>query len=211
MQYQLSQNQIHLNNYLLSGDTSEAEKVLAGVAVRDSAIHMLREAATPEERAALARLNQVDHDWEHNFARPLIEKRKEVDAGNATVAELQIFYLQQNPGDWITKVKDPVDETMAATESVLREQQLRDARATIITSVLSGLCFVLALGGGIAIAYYTANSITEPLMHLMKVAREIGESGDLDQQIDIHRADEVGELSKSFSRMIAYLKEMASV
>jgi methyl-accepting chemotaxis protein len=211
MQYQLSQNQIHLNNYLLSGDSSEADKVLTGVATLDASIHILRETATAEERAGLARLNEVEHDWEHNFAHPLIDKRKEVDAGNATVAELQIFYLQQNPGEWLTKVKDPVDETMAATESVLRDQQYLDARATVITSILSGLCFLLALGGGIAIAYFTAKSITTPLMQLIDVAREIGDSGDLDQNIDIKRKDEVGELSKSFSKMIAYLKEMANV
>ncbi len=211
MQYQLSQNQIHLNNYLLSGDSNEANKVLAGVAALDLAIHELRETATAEERAGLTRLNEVEHDWEHNFASPLIEKRKEVDAGNATVAELQIFYLQQNPGEWLTRVKDPVDETMGATEAVLRDQERVDSRATVITSILSGLCTLLALGGGVAIAYFTAKSITEPLMHLMKVAREIGDSGDLDQKIDIDRADEVGELSKSFNKMIAYLKEMAGV
>src|SRR5436305_678293 len=45
----------------------------------------------------------------------------------------------------------------------------------------------------------------------MMVAREIGESGDLDQKIDIDRKDEVGELSKTFNKMIAYLKEMAAV
>ena len=62
-----------------------------------------------------------------------------------------------------------------------------------------------------AIAYRTAISISEPLVHLMMVAREIGESGDLDQKIDLDRKDEVGELSKTFNKMIAYLKEMAGV
>jgi len=38
LQYLLSQNQIHLNNYLLSGDSSEADKVLNGVIQLDEAI-----------------------------------------------------------------------------------------------------------------------------------------------------------------------------
>src|SRR5205807_2744894 len=57
----------------------------------------------------------------------------------------------------------------------------------------------------------TARSITEPLKHLMTVSREIGDSGDLDQNIDIHRNDEIGALATTFNNMVAYLKEMASV
>jgi methyl-accepting chemotaxis protein len=43
------------------------------------------------------------------------------------------------------------------------------------------------------------------------VAREIGDSGDLDQNIDIHRNDEIGALATTFNNMVAYLKEMAAV
>jgi methyl-accepting chemotaxis protein len=60
-------------------------------------------------------------------------------------------------------------------------------------------------------AVRTARSITEPLQHLITVAREIGDSGDLDQNIDIHRNDEIGALATTFNNMVAYLKEMASV
>ena len=48
--------------------------------------------------------------------------------------------------------------------------------------------------GSLAWRIYTAKSITEPLTHLITVAREIGDSGDLDQNIDIHRNDEIGAL-----------------
>jgi len=37
---------------------------------------------------------------------------------------------------------------------------------------------------GLLIAYYTAKSITDPLTHLITVAKEIGDSGDLNQNID---------------------------
>ncbi|HET9744024.1 MAG TPA: methyl-accepting chemotaxis protein [Terriglobales bacterium] len=211
LQFQLSQNQIHLNNYLLSGDSSEADKVLSGISQLDEAIHRTELTATAEERAPLESLNEAEHQWDERFARPLIEKRKQVDAGNATVAELQIFYLQQNPGDWMHKVTEPVDQTMSATEAVLTQQQEADKSSGTFMLVLSIVLGIIAVGGGIAIAYLTAQSIIEPLLHLMLAAREIGDSGDLDQKIDIERRDEVGELSKSFAKMITYLKEMASV
>jgi len=211
LQYLLSQNQIHLNNYLLSGDPGEAEKVVSGVSQLDDAIHSTQAKATAEERLPLERLNEAAHDWSEHFARPLIEKRKRVDSGNGTVAELQIFYLQQNPADWLRRVKDPVEETMAATEVTLQTQQASDETKSTLMSWISILFGVIAIGGGIAIAYKTAKSISEPLMHLMLVAREIGDSGDLDQRIDMNRNDEVGELSRTFNRMISYLKEMAAV
>ena len=211
LQYQLSQNQIHLNNYLLSGDSSEADKVLSGVAQLDEEIHRTEENATALERTPLERLNEAEHYWSDHFARPLIDKRRQVDSGNSTVAELQIFYLQQNPTDWLKKVKDPIDQTTSAIELQRQEQQDADESRSNVTSWISIIFAIGAIGVGIAIAYKTAKSITEPLVHLMVVAREIGESGDLDQKIDINRKDEVGELSKSFKKMMSYLKEMAAV
>src|SRR5438477_9001532 len=100
---------------------------------------------------------------------------------------------------------------MAATEVTLQTQQASDETKSTLMSWISILFGVIAIGGGIAIAYKTAKSISEPLMHLMLVAREIGDSGDLDQRIDMNRNDEVGELSRTFNRMISYLKEMAAV
>src|SRR5438477_3846251 len=100
---------------------------------------------------------------------------------------------------------------MAATEVTLQTQQASDETKSTLMSWISILFGVIAIGGGIAIAYKTAKSISEPLMHLMLVAREIGDSGDLDQRIDMNRNDEVGELSRTFNKMIAYLKEMAAV
>ena len=211
LQYLLSENQIHLNNYLLSGDSSEAEKVLNGVSQLDEAIHRTEVKATTEEQIPLEKLNEAVHDWTEHFARPLIEKRRQVDSGNGTVAELQIFYLQLNPGDWIKKVKEPIDQTISATEQDLQDRQDSDRTKSLITQWGFIVAVVLAIGGGLYIAYRTALSISEPLMHLMLVAREIGESGDLDQKIEIDRKDEVGELSKTFNKMIAYLREMAAV
>jgi methyl-accepting chemotaxis protein len=57
----------------------------------------------------------------------------------------------------------------------------------------------------------TAKSITEPLTNLMQVSRQIGDTGDLEHTIDVKREDEIGELARSFAKMVTYLKEMAGV
>jgi len=54
-------------------------------------------------------------------------------------------------------------------------------------------------------------SITEPLTHLITVAREIGDSAISIRTSDIHRNDEIGALATTFNNMVAYLKEMADV
>ncbi len=54
-------------------------------------------------------------------------------------------------------------------------------------------------------------TITDPLNELIAVARAISDSGDLEQQVDIDRTDELGDLARSFNNMIGYLKEMAAV
>src|SRR5205085_9754784 len=92
------------------------------------------------------------------------------------------------------------------------EQSTKSANTAAAVSVFMTIFgTLLALIAGGVIAFYTARSITEPLNHLMTVSREIGDSGDLDQNIDIHRNDEIGALATTFNNMVAYLKEMASV
>ena len=73
------------------------------------------------------------------------------------------------------------------------------------------LSTLLALGLGVVIAYRTAKSITEPLTNLMNVSRQIGNTGDLEHNIDVNRDDEIGELARTFAKMVTYLKEMAAV
>src|SRR5947209_4516723 len=100
---------------------------------------------------------------------------------------------------------------MPGTDEVLQHQLSSDGINSTLITWLTSILALSAFAGGLVIASKTNKSITDPLMHLIQVAREIGDSGDLDQKIDIERRDEVGELGKSFNKMIAYLKEMAAV
>ena len=45
----------------------------------------------------------------------------------------------------------------------------------------------------------------------MKVAKQIGESGELEHKIDIQRDDEIGQLGRTFDGMVSYLREMATL
>jgi methyl-accepting chemotaxis protein len=205
VRFQMMQNRLYLSNYLLSGDTREVDRMNEGLRTLNEKLNLaLKMVASDQVKNALGKVQQLEQSWGKEFAQPLIEKRKDVDSGNATVAELQIYYLQKDASSWVKNSTDSLD--VADGES--RNSDETAAKATIIVSLLSTL---LALSLGIVIAYRTAKSITQPLTNLMNVARGIGNTGDLEHNIDLTRDDEIGELARTFHKMVTYLKEMAGV
>jgi methyl-accepting chemotaxis protein len=212
VRFQMMQNRLYLSNYLLSGDTREVDRMNEGVRTLNEKLEQGKGLANSEqEKTALAKVQQLEQAWSKEFAQPLIDKRKDVDSGNATVAELQIYYLQKDASSWVknsTEALDVADGENRKLVDIRRKSDETAATATIIISLFSTL---LALGFGGFIAYRTANGITEPLTNLMKVARQIGNTGDLEHSIDLNRDDEIGELARTFAKMVTYLKEMAGV
>ncbi len=209
---QIMLNRLNMNNFLLSGDPRDEEKVSKGLTdIVDQIKRGESNASTDAVRTALIQVESTEASWADNFAKPLIAKRHQVDSGDATVSDLQIFYLQKDPSSWLTKSSSVLDQSIAEVKKFQDETKKSADRASSVSFwVTVGGTFIALLAGGI-IAFLTAKSITEPLTHLITVAREIGDSGDLDQNIDIHRNDEIGALATTFNNMVAYLKEMASV
>jgi len=108
-------------------------------------------------------------------------------------------YRQMTVGD------EPVGSVVIVSDMAdVNERYRRYAGILAAVMLLSWLAALL-------IGSRLQRTITEPLGGLIAVARAIGESGDLDQQIDVDRKDEIGDLANSFRNMIAYLKEMAAI
>jgi methyl-accepting chemotaxis protein len=205
VRFQMMQNRLYLSNYLLSGDTREVDRMNEGLRTLNEKLEQgTNKANSDQVKTSLAKVQQLEQSWGKEFAQPLIEKRKDVDSGNATVAELQIYYLQKDASSWVKNSTDSLD--IADGES--RKSDESAANWTIAISLISTLVAVIA---GVIIAYRTAKSITEPLTNLMNVARAIGNTGDLEHNIDLGRDDEIGELARTFHKMVTYLKEMAGV
>jgi methyl-accepting chemotaxis protein len=213
VRYQIMLNRNNLNNFLLSGDPRDEEKVNKGmIDVSDIIKHGESNAASNDLlHTSLIQVESTEASWGDNFAKPLLAKRHQVDSGDATVSDLQIFYLQKDPTSWLLKSSAVLDQASTEIAKSLDETSKSAAHASTLSTTLTTGGTFLALVWGFVVAYYTAKSITEPLTHLITVAREIGDSGDLDQNIDIHRNDEIGALATTFNNMVAYLKEMAAV
>jgi methyl-accepting chemotaxis protein len=210
--FQMMQNRLYLSNYLLSGDTREVDRLNEGFKILNENLQASElQSNSEQQKAALEKVEKNEQAWLSEFATPLIDKRRDVDAGNATVAELQIFYLQKDASSWVKSSTDYLQLADQENKKVLEQRRKSDETAATATILVALLSTLLALALGIAIAFTTARSITEPLRKLMNVAQQIGNAGDLDHEIDVHREDEIGELSRTFAKMVKYLKEMATV
>jgi methyl-accepting chemotaxis protein len=212
VRFQMMQNRLYLSNYLLSGDTREVDRMNDGVRTLNDKLEQGKNLAVSDlAKTALGKVQQLEQAWTKEFAQQLIDKRRDVDSGNATVAELQIYYLQKDASSWVKNSTEALDVADGENRKLVEQRRKSDDTASTATIIVSLLSTFLALGLGAVIAFRTANSITEPLTNLMKVARQIGDTGDLDHNIDMNRDDEIGELARTFARMVTYLKEMAGV
>ena len=209
---QMMQNRLYLSNYLLSGDTREVDRMNEGLRTLNEKLEQGKTLASSDDvKKSLEKVQQLEQSWGKEFAQPLIEKRKDVDSGNATVAELQIYYLQKDASSWVKNSSDSLDIADGENNKLVDERRKSDDTAASLTIWISFFTTVLAVTIGAIVAFRTAKSITEPLTNLMNVARAIGNTGDLEHNIDLGRDDEIGELARTFHKMVTYLKEMAGV
>jgi methyl-accepting chemotaxis protein len=212
VRFQMMENRLYLGNYLLSGDLRDEDKTNKGVA---DLLAMLKDGQAKSNdaglRSALAQVAETEGSWAENFAKQMMAKRHQVDAGDATVSDLQIYYLQHDPASWVNKSSAMLDDASRAVRNSLDDSNASAAAATALSTWVTSLGTLVAILIGGFVAFYTAKSIKEPLYHLIDVAHRIGESGDLEQSIDIHRKDEVGALAENFNKMIVHLKDMAAV
>jgi len=212
IRFQVMQNRLYLGNYLLSGDSREVERMNDGVRQLTEHLQNAQKlASSDQQRAALDSVSKNETAWATEFAQPMLQKRREVDAGNATVADLQIYYLQKDASSWVKTSTDALSAADTETNNIVHQRQDEDKTAGNEIILFASIATLVALVLGGFVAFRTARSITNPLADLMKVARQIGESGHLDHKIDIVRSDEIGDLGRTFDAMVTYLKEMAAV
>ncbi|MGA2508812.1 MAG: methyl-accepting chemotaxis protein [Candidatus Acidiferrales bacterium] len=212
VRYRMIENRLSLGNYLLSGDLRDEDKTNKGVSELDALLKSGEAKANDTNlRQALSQVEENEHGWAEDFAKQMIAKRHQVDSGDATVSDLQIFYLQRDPASWINKSTTILDQASEAVRKAQDESNASSASATLMNAIFTIVGTLFAVILGVGIAFYTAKTIKEPLYHLIDVAHRIGDTGDLDQTIDIHRKDEVGILADNFNKMISHLKEMAAV
>src|ERR1700758_3042127 len=164
---QMMQNRLYLSNYLLSGDTREVDRMNDGLRTLNEKLDEgTKKANSDQVRTSLAKVQQLEQSWAKEFAQPLIEKRKDVDSGNATVAELQIYYLQKDASSWVKNSTDSLDVADGENRKLVEAGRKSDETASTWTILAAVVSTLIALSLGVVVAYRTANEITGPLINL---------------------------------------------
>jgi CHASE3 domain sensor protein len=151
VRFQMMQNRLYLSNYLLSGDTREVELMNEGLRLLGGRLQEGKSLSnSDQERSALDKVLQLEQAWGKEFAQPLIDKRKDVDSGNATVAELQIYYLQKDASSWVKNSTEALDVADGENRKLVEARRKSDAAAsalTILFSIVSTLSRWLSASG----------------------------------------------------------------
>src|SRR5215469_12632485 len=136
--FQMMQNRQSLGNYLLSGDLRDEDKTNKGIADLET---LLRDGQTMVHdtflRSAFSQVEENERSWADNFARPMIAKRRQVDAGDATVSDLQIFYLQRDPNSWVAKSSAVLEEAGNNVRKAVDESTASARTATAFSSTIT--------------------------------------------------------------------------
>src|ERR1700730_3701979 len=163
VRFQMMQNRLYLSNYLLSGDTREVDRMNEGLRLLSEKLEQAKTMANSDQvKNALTKVQQLEQAWGKEFAQPLIEKRKDVDSGNATVAELQIYYLQKDASSWVKNSTDSLEVADGENRKLVQERRKADETAATATIIISLFSPLLAVSLGVVIAYRTAKGITQP-------------------------------------------------
>jgi methyl-accepting chemotaxis protein len=209
VRYQIMLNRNNLDNFLLSGDPGDEERVNRGLTDLSELLERGEsQSANDILRGALIQVKTTEIRWVANFAKPLLAKRHQVDSGNATVSDLQVFYLQKDPASWLTQSSALLDHTSVDISKSLNDTSKSAARASAFSTGLTSGGTLLALLLGVCVAFYTAKSITEPLTRLTTSADAIS-GGDLSGvELPITSTDELGDLARAMNAMQRSLRKM---
>ena len=211
---QVKITQIHqaLDRYLLTGDPRQQTKLKVEAAKLAELFDRAKQKAPTEFlRDVLSRLDVSQRNWTEQFARPLVAARQRVDSGNATVAELQILFAEQDPTSWSDTSAAVLDDANVAIRKTLDESMASAERSTAVARAigigLASLAIALCLG----IAYHTATSIIRPLRETVAVLRDIAEGeGDLTRRVKQDTGDELGEMGRWFNLFMVKLELLIS-
>src|SRR5438045_8718839 len=85
IRFQLMQNRLFLSNYLLSGDSHEADQLETGITTLTTTVQEAQKNASDQDRLALDRVLDAQKEGHPNLAGPTLPKRSQMEPVQSTV------------------------------------------------------------------------------------------------------------------------------
>ena len=166
---------------------------------------IIDDVTTPSDNAALARIDD-------RIENALEETRKQLSEESARLLRLldvKNFAEARQSMERVDALRDEFTEKINAIRADMLKQVYASSSVVIgnqrHTVVISAIVTALAALIGLGFALIVSSGITRPVRQLLEGTREI-EAGRLDRSISVSTADEIGQLSAAFNRMVERLR-----
>jgi class 3 adenylate cyclase len=187
--YQQSENKIE-------EEADAARKLIASI---------IADVSTPSDDVALTRIDtNIDNavnDLNRHLNQESAQLLSQLEAKDFAEARRTLARTDEVRDEFNQKLDqiraDMLGQVNASASVVLRNQH----HAILITIVVTALAAAL----GLLFAILVSGGITRPVRLLLEGTREI-EAGHLDRSIEVITADEIGQLSAAFNRMVEQLR-----
>ena len=161
--------------------------------------------STPSDNAALARIDDRIENATQETRKQLGEETaqllRELEAKDYAAARQSMERVDTLRDEFTLKIDairaDMLKQVYASSAVVTRNQR----QTMLISIVVTALAATIGLG----FALVVSSGITRPVRQLLEGTRHI-EAGHLDRPISVSTADEIGQLSLAFNRMVERLR-----
>jgi len=166
---------------------------------------IIDDASTPSDNAALARIDDRIENATHETRKQLSGESSRLlrllDAKNFAEARQSMERVDALRDEFTQKIEairaDMLKQVYASSAVVIQDEH----QAMLISAIVTTLAAIIGLG----FALFVSSGIIRPVHQLLQGARDV-EAGHLDRSISVSTADEIGQLSAAFNRMVERLR-----
>ena len=166
---------------------------------------IIDDVTTPSDNAALARIDDRIENAIEETRKQLGEESSRLlrllDAKDFAESRHSMERVDRLRDEFTQKIDgiraDMLKQVYASSSVVIRNQR----QAMMISVIVTALAAAIGLG----FALVVASGITRPVRQLLQGARDV-EAGHLDRSVSVSTADEIGQLSAAFNRMVERLR-----
>jgi class 3 adenylate cyclase len=160
---------------------------------------------TPSDNAALARIDdRIENailETRKRLGEEAAQLLRQLEAKDFAAAKETLDQVDTLRDDFTLKIDairaDMLKQVYASSSVVIRNQREAMSVSIIVTALAATI--------GLGFALFVSSGITRPVRQLLEGTRDV-EAGNLDRPISVSTADEIGQLSVAFNRMVERLR-----
>ena len=153
------------------------------------------------------RLEKLAAEWTRQAAEPEINARREMNKHPESIQDVAAL-LEAGTGKRILdRIRGQFRAFIEEEERLTASRFASASEASHSTTSTTILLALISVAFGGVMATKITRGITKPVHNLVRGVEMVAK-GDLRQQIDIKAQDEIGELSRSFNKMVGDLKRL---